>query len=203
MDDIRVSEVSEADKFESRALQPTTSDVMWFALRVKSNLERVSTAILHGKGYNTYLPLYRQLRKWSDRSNLTEVPLFPGYVFAQFDIARRLPVLTTPGVVHIVPPHRPPTPVNPAELRAVHLALGSGLPIGPYPFLQVGQPVVIRRGALTGLEGILVKAKRTSRLVISLSLLQRSVALEIDRDWVRPLNGSRGERRVPAEESAY
>lgn len=167
---------------------PTTSDRLWFAVRVKSNFERVSTAILSGKGYETYLPVYRQLRRWSDRANVTEVPMFPGYVFARFEVGWRLPILTTPGVVHIVPPHRTPIPVDAAELDAVRIAIDSGLPIGPYPFLEVGQRVVIRRGSMTGLEGVLVEAKRTFRLVLSVTLLQRSVAVEVDRDWVCPLS---------------
>jgi hypothetical protein len=80
-------------------------------------------------------------------------------------------------------------PVDPAELSAVRAAVDSGLPIGPYPFLEVGERVVIERGSMTGVEGILVEAKRNFRLVISVTLLQRSVAVEIDRDWVRPLGG--------------
>ncbi len=172
--------------------EPMTLNRLWFAVRVKSNFERVSTAILKGKGYETYLPTYRELRKWSDRANVTEVPLFPGYVFAQFDADQKLPILTTPGVVHIVPPHRTPAAVDAAELNAVRLAIESGSPIGPYPFLEAGQRVVIRRGSMTGLEGILVEAKRNFRLVISVTLLQRSVAVEVDRDWIRPLSGGYG-----------
>ncbi|MGA2480830.1 MAG: transcription termination/antitermination NusG family protein [Spirochaetia bacterium] len=94
----------EPDKGSAGEPESIASTRLWFALRVKSNFERATTAILSGKGYETYLPLYRQQRRWSDRTNVTELPLFPGYVFAHFDVDRRLPVLTTPGVVHIVPP---------------------------------------------------------------------------------------------------
>jgi len=162
----------------------------WYALRVKSNFEKTSALILNGKGYETYLPLYRQLRRWSDRTNVTEVPLFPGYVFAQFDFNRRLPVLTTPGVVHVVPPQGAPIAVDEGELNSVRAAVNSGLPLGPYPFMKVGQPVVITRGSMTGLEGILVQVKRGFRLVISVTLLQRSIAVEVDRDWVRPISAN-------------
>ena len=172
---------------------------LWYALRVKSNFEKTSALILSGKGYETYVPSYRQLRRWSDRTNVTEVPLFPGYVFAQFDFDRRLPILTTPGVVHVVPPHRAPIAVDEVELNSVRAAVNSGLPVGPYPFLKAGQPVVITRGSMTGLEGILVQVKRGFRLVISVTLLQRSVAVEVDRDWVRPLSAnSRGSRASAA-----
>jgi transcription antitermination factor NusG len=169
---------------------------LWYALRVKSNFERATIAVLGGKGYGTYLPVYRQLRTWSDRTKVTEVPLFPGYVFAQFDVDRRLPVLTTPGVVHVVPPNQAPVAVDEEELNSVRIAVDSGLPLGPYPFLQVGQQVVITRGSMTGLEGILVQVKRTFRLVVSVTLLQRSVAVEIDRDWIRPLSSSSFKKRA-------
>jgi transcription antitermination factor NusG len=160
---------------------------LWYALRVKSNFERAVTTFLSNNGYATYSPTYRELRTWSDRKKVTEVPLFPGYVFAQFDVHRRLPILTTPGVVHVVPPGRLPEAVDEAELNSVRLAAASGLPMGPYPFLQVGQRVVIRKGSMTGLEGVLVRVKESFRLVVSVTLLQRSVAVEIDRDWIRPL----------------
>ena len=165
----------------------TGTDRPWYALRVKSHFERTSTTFLNAKGIETYLPVYRELRKWSDRSKLTEVPLFPGYVFARFDVERKLPIITTPGVVHIVPPHSAPAEVDAAELNAVRTAVESGVQVGPYPFLEIGQRVVIERGSMTGLEGILIESKRNLRLVISVSLLQRSVAVAIDRDWVRPL----------------
>jgi len=180
------------DKPSSVVVQPPILDHSWFAVRVKSHFERVTATFLTGKGYESYVPLYREVRRWSDRKKVADVPLFPGYVFARFDIDQRLPILITPGVVHIVPPHRMPAVVDGAELNGVRLAVESGLPIGPYPFLETGQKVVICRGSMAGLEGILVEAKRNFRLVISVSLLQRSVAVEIDRDWVRPLHaGSR------------
>ncbi len=188
--------MAELDKSTAPVLESVTQPRLWYALRVKSNFERATTTILSGKGYETYLPLYRQLRTWSDRRNITEVPLFPGYVFAQFDVGNRLPVLTTPGVVHVVPPNRPPIPVDEAELNSVRAAVESGLPVGPHPFLRAGQHVVITRGSMTGVEGILVQVKRAFRLVVSVTLLQRSVAVEIDRDWVRPISTSQPRRET-------
>ncbi|MGE5644787.1 MAG: transcription termination/antitermination protein NusG [Acidobacteriota bacterium] len=168
-------------------MNDTSVETPWYALRVKSNFERTSATMLDARGIETYLPMYRELRKWSDRNKLTEVPLFPGYVFARFDSSRKLPVVTTPGVVHIVPPHGAPAAVDPCELDAIRRAIASGEQVGPFPFLQIGQRVVIERGSMTGLEGILIESKRDFRLVISVTLLQRSVAVAIDRDWVRPI----------------
>jgi transcription antitermination factor NusG len=180
----------ELDNGSAEVPGPIASPRLWFALRVKSNFERTTSTILSGKGYETYLPTYRQPRRWSDRTKVLELPLFPGYVFAQFDVERRLPILTTPGVVHIVPPRQAPIAVDEAELNSVRLIVNSGLPMGPYPFLRVGQQVVIRRGAMTGLEGILVQVKGIFRLVVSVTLMQRSVAVEIDRDWVSPIGSA-------------
>ncbi len=190
--------MAERDEAAPLVLESITPIQSWYALRVKSNFERTASVFLGGKGYTTYVPLYRELRSWSDRANITEVPLFPGYVFAQFDVNNRLPVLTTPGVVHIVPPNRPPVEVDQAELDRVRKAVDSGLPVGPHPFLRAGQSVIVTRGSMTGLEGILVQVKRTFRLVVSVTLLQRSIAAEIDRDWVRPVNPSPSGNRVVA-----
>ncbi len=190
--------MAEVDEIAAGVSESTAATRLWYALRVKSNFERTASLILSGKGYTTYVPVCRQLRRWSDRTNITEVPLFPGYVVVQFDVDNRLPVLTTPGVVHVVPPNRPPMAVDETELESVRVVVASGLPIGPYPFLQIGQQVVISRGSMTGLEGILVQVKGTFRLVVSVTLLQRSVAVEIDRDWVRPVTPRPPRKRVAA-----
>jgi transcription antitermination factor NusG len=159
----------------------------WFALRVRSNYEKLVQGALQGKGYQEFLPLWRKRVRWSDRFKEIEVPLFPGYVFGKFDVNRRLPVLTIPGVVRVVGNGQWPEPVDEAELTQVRRFVSSGLPIGPWPFLQIGDRVLIESGSLTGLEGILVQTKTQCRVVVSVGLLQRSVAVEIDRACVRPL----------------
>lgn len=159
----------------------------WFALRVRSNYERFVQSALQGKSYEEFLPLWRKRVRWSDRFKEIDVPLFPGYVFGKFDVNRRLPILTIPGVVNIVSTGAWPEPVDEAELDQVRRFVSSGLPVGPWPFLQVGDRVLIERGALAGLEGILVQTKTQCRVVVSVGLLQRSVAVEIDRACVRPV----------------
>jgi transcription antitermination factor NusG len=159
-------------------------DTRWFALRVKSRCEKVTAAILHNKGYQEFLPLYRSRRHWSDRTKQLDLPLFPGYVFCRFDPHDRLPVLTTPGLVHIVGVAGIPAPIDDREIDAVHAIIKSGLAAEPWPFVKVGNIVRIDYGSLEGLEGILIEIKKRHRLVVSVTLLQRSVAVEIDRDWV-------------------
>jgi transcription antitermination factor NusG len=159
----------------------------WYVVVVRANFERVSSLRFQEKGYETYLPLYRARRKWSDRSKEVEVPLFAGYTFCRFDADHRLPILQTPGVKSIVGTKTTgPIPVDETEINAVRAMLDSELPVGPWPFLGEGNFVTVERGPLAGVEGIVVEVKNNFRLVVSVSLLQRSVYAEIDRDWVVP-----------------
>jgi len=159
-----------------------TQSYPWFAVTVKLNYEKAVSQCLRYKGLEDYLPLYKANRRWSDRVQSVEVPLFPGYVFCRFDAYRRLPVLTTPGVMSIVGFGGDPVPVSESEIADIKAVLASGLPAQPWPFIRVGQPVRIERGSLAGLEGILLREKDAFRVVVSVELLQRSVAVEIDRN---------------------
>lgn len=159
----------------------------WFALRVRSNFERVSALHLRQRGYEEFLPAYSVRSRWSDRYKAVERLLFPGYVFCRVDPRERLPVLKTPGVVGLVSFGKAPAPIPDHEIEAVQKMLRSELPVVAWPFLQTGQKVLVERGPLAGLEGILTEFKRQYRIVVSIVLLQRSVAAELDADWVRPI----------------
>jgi transcription antitermination factor NusG len=160
----------------------------WYALRVKSRFERTVASHLHARGFESFLPLYKCRRRWSDRFKEIELPLFPGYVFCQFDPLNRLPVLTVPGIVHVVGIGRIPVAVDEAELAAVRAAVKSGLPSEPWPFLQIGHRVRIEYGPLCGIQGILLGFRGNRRLVLSVTLLQRSVAVQVDEAWVQPVS---------------
>jgi len=142
---------------------------------------------LPGRGYTEFLPLYRTGRAWSDRIKELHLALFPGYLFCRFDPDNRLPVLSTPHVHLIVGVGRTPVPVDESEIRAVQLICNSGLGPSPWPYLRTGQRVRIEGGPLFGVEGILIGVKNSRRLVVSVTLLQRSVAVEIDQQWARPV----------------
>jgi transcription antitermination factor NusG len=159
----------------------------WYALRVRSRYEKKVATHLQGRGYELLLPLYKCRRRWSDRFNEIELPLFPGYVFCQFNPLNRLPILSIPGVVHVVGVGRTPVPIDESEIVAIQAAAKSGLPSQPWPFLQVGQRVRIEYGPLCGVEGILLGFRGHQRLVLSVTLLQRSVAVQVDEAWVQPL----------------
>lgn len=168
----------------SIAVAHDTQEYPWYAIRTKSRFETLTLSALTGKGYESYLPAYKVRKQWSDRVVEMDAPLFPGYLFSRFDVARRLPVLTTPGVMSIVSFGREPEPIDDDEIEAVRTVLRSGVFAEPCPFLREGQRVRVVRGALTGLEGILVKKKTELRMVISVTMLQRSVSVEVDSNWI-------------------
>ncbi len=157
----------------------------WFALFVRVNYETRVAEALRGKGYEEFLPVYRSKRRWSDRVKEIESPLFPGYVFCRLDLNRRLPVLATPGVNLIVGNGRVPVPVQSQEIENLKLVVLSRLEAEPYPYLTIGQRIRIQEGSLQGMEGIVIGNKKPCRLVVSVTLLQRSVAVEVDERWVR------------------
>jgi len=166
-----------------------TRPPLWFAVQTRSKWEKLVCGILENKGYKLFLPLYRSRRVWSDRIKELELPLFPGYLFCRLSPEQRtLPLLTTPGVRGFVSFGGRPLPVPDAEIAAVEAIIKSGLAASPHPFLQVGQYVRLKYGPLQGLEGILAAARKHCRFIMSVQLLQRSVAVDVDAAWVEPAN---------------
>jgi transcription antitermination factor NusG len=160
----------------------------WFALKVRTGYEQLVAAGARNKGFEEFLPLYESRRLWSDRFKTVRLPLFPGYVFCRFAPERRLPLLTIPGVQGLVSFGRNPTPVDEADIRAIQTATRSGVLCAPWPYLETGQRVRIKCGPLAGLEGILLQVQEQHRIVLSITLLKRSVVVEIERDWVTVLD---------------
>ena len=159
----------------------------WFALQVRSRRETLVANHLEGHGYDCFLPLYKSKRRWSDRVKEIERPLFPGYLFCRLNLCHRGPVLMTPGVLQIVGVGRTPMPVEEREMESVRQVLYSGLPSLPWPYMHLGEKVRVNYGSLVNLEGILVNFKGSNRVVLSVTLLQRSVALEVDLAWLSPI----------------
>lgn len=156
----------------------------WYGVRVKSNHEHLASIVLRGKGYDPFLPSYKVIRRWSDRLKETELPLFPGYVFCRLDSQNRLPVLTATGVVGIVGIGKTPAPIEEREIEAIRVVIRSGLAARPWPFIHQGDKVRVEHGPLRGVEGVVTSADDCERLVVSVALLQRSVAVEMNRGWV-------------------
>jgi transcription antitermination factor NusG len=163
----------------------TEAVLPWFAIRVRSNYEHIVFNALAQKGYDLFLPTYTVTRRWSDRVKQLSVPLFPGYVFCSLDQNDRLPVLTTPGVIQLVGNGKRPVEVTEDEITAVKAVLNSNLSYSPHAPLVAGNRVVVETGPLMGVQGVLVESRDTNRLVVSIEILNRAVAVEIEASWVR------------------
>jgi transcription antitermination factor NusG len=176
--------------------------INWFALQVRSRWESATAELLRAKGLETLLPKFISKRKWSDRLKTVESPLFPGYVFCRFDVHNRLPVLITPGVISVVGRGKTPIPVDNREIISIQAAVGAGIRMEPWPYVEIGERVRIQDDVLDGMEGILTSFKGSDRVVISVTLLRRSVALEIDRSRITPLGSPRIHTEKVEEELA-
>jgi len=174
---------------------------LWYALKVRPRFEGMVAGSLSYKGYDLFLPTYKSKRHWSDRTKVLDLPLFPGYLFCRFDLQTRLPILTTPGVNSIVGAGRSPQAVDESEIEAIRTVVQSGVAYEPYAYLPVGQLVRVEDGALHGLTGIVTDHKNDSRLIISVSLLMRSVSVEIDRSSLK-LAGNAPRRRFVIPDAA-
>jgi len=175
------------------------SRVSWYALQVRGRQEFNISENLGSNGYEWFLPLYKCSKRWSDRIKQVDSPLFPGYVFCRFNPLDRLPILKIPGVIQIVGFNRQLVAVDEEEIHAIQALVASGIPNHPCPYLEVGDKVRIESGPLRGLEGLLIEFQGNHQLVLSVSLLQRSVAVKIDSASVTSVRAS----LTPRAERAY
>jgi transcription antitermination factor NusG len=163
------------------------SEPHWYAVHTCANHEKRVANQLHEREVEHFLPLYHSARRWSDRRVELDLPLFPGYVFVRLELTARLRVLQIPSVVRLVGFGGLPVALPDSEMEILRAALSKRLPAEPHPFLTVGRRVRITGGAFAGLEGILKKKKGSLRAVVSLSLIQRSVAVDVDVADVAPI----------------
>jgi transcription antitermination factor NusG len=170
-------------------LATASAAARWYALHTRSNFEARIAGDLAGKGFTTYLPAFDEIHRWKDRKKAVSVPVFPGYVFAQFpDLpAERLAVLKTRGLVRILGFGSGIEPVRDDEIARLQQMLNAQVPCSVHPFIREGDLVRVKRGVLKGLEGYLIRIKSQSRLVISVTLISQSVATEIDSNNIEPV----------------
>ncbi len=154
----------------------------WFALRVRPKHEKVVAGNLSKLGFDEYVPLQRVRRLWSDRVKVLDAPLFPGYIFCRFTYPDRLRVLNSPGVESIVGFGKTDVPVEDSEIAAVRTLVASGKPLAHLPFLRIGQSVLIESGPLAGVRGVVLRDESAWRVVVSVEALDRSIAVEVDRE---------------------
>jgi transcription antitermination factor NusG len=166
--------------FEPTATNESQSlESPWYAIYTRHQHEKMVAQILTGKGFNTFLPLYATTHDWKDRKKALLLPLFPCYVFLKGDIHRRLQIITTPGIYGLVSSAGQPAAIPDAEIEAIRRVVESGVRVEAHPYLECGQRVRIKCGPLIGIEGILVRKKNISRLVLSVEILGTAAAIEV------------------------
>ncbi len=158
----------------------SSSGPLWFAAYTSANREKRVAQQLAQRSVEHFLPLYASTRQWKDRKMRLQFPLFPGYVFVRIALPDRLEVLNVPGVAKLVGFNGIPTPLPQEEIDALRISLASGVRVEPHLYLTVGRRVRVKAGPLAGLQGILVKRKNRARFVVSIELITRSMAVEID-----------------------
>jgi transcription antitermination factor NusG len=170
-------------------LHSCAADSRWFAVWTKSRQEKVSAAMLESLGIKNFLPLRVESRQWSDRKQTVSVPLFSGYLFVRMSLidGSKLRVLQVPGVAGMVGNSRGPLPIPDHQIEAIRTVVLQGLDCTVHPLLEEGDQVRVVRGVLAGVEGRLVRMNSSSRLVISIDLIHRSLAVTVARDDVERL----------------
>ena len=158
-----------------------SDQLRWYAVYTRSRHEKRVKDQLDSRSLESFLPLYETVHRWKDRRVLVSLPLFPGYIFVRVLLSEhRRPVVTLPGVVCLVGRPGCPTPIEDHEIEALRLCVVRGQSMMPHPYLNAGRVVRVIRGPLADMEGILVRRKGKSRLILSVKLIARSVAIEVD-----------------------
>ena len=172
----------------------------WYALYTCSRHEKQIAAQLQQHDIEFFLPLYESLRRWKDRRVKIQLPLFPGYVFVRTELQRKSEVLHLPGAVRFVAFNGHPAILSEADLLTLRAGLNQGVRAQPHPYLRIGRRVRVCRGPLSGMEGILVRRKDHFRLVVSVDLIMRSIAIEVDAADVEPVGPVSGSRSMRLSE---
>jgi len=177
--------------FRSAFLSTTVSANVprWYVVYTYPRHERAVADQLAHKSVEAFLPTYTKTSRWKDRRVKLELPLFPGYVFMRICIDQKLKALSIPSVIRILSFNGAPAPLNDADIDAVRLCIGRGAMLQPHSFIAIGERVRVRKGVFEGLEGIVVRHRNSCKLVVTIALIQKAVALELDADClehVRP-----------------
>jgi len=160
----------------------------WFALYTRSRHEKFVDSELGKRKIETFLPLRRIIRHWSDRKKVVEDPLFKGYLFVRIPWKERWSVLNTTGAVCFVGPKGSfPTEVSQRELWTIRRFIEEEIQVDPFPYLKEGERVYVRSGLFKGAEGFIARKDKQCRLVISLDLMMQSISIQIDQACVEPI----------------
>src|SRR5258707_7225942 len=168
-------------------LQSAYCEKRWYAAYTSANHEKRVAEQFVVRDVEHFLPSYKSVRRWKDRRVTLEMPLFPGYVFVCMALRDRLQVQQVPGVAHLVGFGGTPAALPEEAIEALRASLESGVRAQPHPYLTLGRQVQVRSGPLAGMQGILLRRKGNFRVVISIELIQRSVAVDVDAVEVEPI----------------
>jgi transcription antitermination factor NusG len=162
------------------------SEPRWFAAYTSPRHEKHVSQQMQHRGIQNFLPLYKSMRRWKDRRKELELPIFPGYLFVRMALRERVRVLQVPGVVQLVSFQGRPAPLPDSEIEMLRGQLSQSGTLQPHPFLTVGRRVRVTNGPMSGMEGLLARKKEKFRVVLSIELIQRSVAVEVDMRDIEP-----------------
>ena len=174
-----LAQVESALAFASAACD-AAAEVRWYAAYTSANHEKRVAQQLESRAVEHYLPMYESVRRWKDRRVRLQLPLFPGYVFVRMALRERLRVLAIPGVARLVGFDGRPSSVPAEDIEAIRACLAGNRDVQPHPYVRCGQRVRVLSGPLAGFSGIVVRQKNRTRFVVSLDVLERSVAVEMD-----------------------
>jgi transcription antitermination factor NusG len=176
---------------DSGAFPDVRLHARWYAVYTRSRHEKSVADQLSRKSVETFVPLYDTVRRWRNGQHHVQLPLFAGYAFVRIRLCDRLQVLKVPGVVRLIGFNGLPTALPEGDIERLRQALSDGTKAAPHPFLTVGRRVRITAGPLTGHEGILVRRHGNPRVVLSISVIQRSIFVEVDTSSLEPLWNAR------------
>jgi transcription antitermination factor NusG len=159
----------------------------WYAAYTYPRHERVIAEQLESKGVESFLPTSTTASRWKDRTVRIHLPLFPSYVFARIELARRVAVLTVPGVIRILSANGVPIPIPDSEIDAVRRCINEGAKLEAHTFVTSGMRVRVRSGPFAGLEGIVTQGDGKYKVLVSITAIHQSIALELDRECLEPI----------------
>jgi transcription antitermination factor NusG len=160
---------------------------MWYAVCTAANREKRVADQFRERCVEHFLPTYESLRKWKDRRKMLDRPLFPGYLFVHIALCERIRVVQVPGVAYLVGFNGRPAAVDEKDIESIRLAIALRVRLAPHPYLTAGCRVRICRGPFEGAEGVMVRQSKSFRVVLSLSMIQSSVAVEVHAEDIEPL----------------
>jgi transcription termination/antitermination protein NusG len=166
----------------------------WHAIHIRHQHEKTVADVLTRERFEIFLPLYSTVRPWKDRMKHLWLPLFPCYAFFRGGLDRKLQIVQTPGVHGIVGTAGRAAVIPEEEIAAIRRAVDGRLKVEPYPYLKAGDRVRITAGPLLGIEGILIRKQDLARIVLSIEMLGRSVAVEVNPAFVEPISSGAHDR---------